>query len=76
MTLFNIYDPVTFDIIEGSFAEEKPENATELMLTENWAKPRYDPINNVLYNAATPEEQQIYLSENVLAGGTVETPEE
>jgi hypothetical protein len=57
---YSIYDPETFVILYVVFAEEAPENATELMVTVQMAKPVFDPIENTINNMATPEEQAAF----------------
>jgi hypothetical protein len=57
---YSIYDPETFVILYVVFAEEPPENSTELMVTVQMAKPVFDPIENTITNMATPEEQAAF----------------
>jgi hypothetical protein len=60
---YSIYDPETFVILYVVFAEEAPENSTELMVTEHMAKPVYSPEENKIINMATPDEQAAFENE-------------
>ena len=58
--LYTIFDPVSLLVKEAVFSETKPENSTEKLVNENWAKPKYKPSDDTLFNSATTAEQQAY----------------
>jgi len=63
---YTFYDPVTYKLgvtCSVDLCGPAPANSTTLMLTQQWCCPYYDPVNNVLYNNATPEEQAEYLAD-------------
>lgn len=68
------YDSDTFDLLYGEYMDALPPCdtviteandtihlcATLKVYGSNYAKPRFDPVNEVYYNAATPEEQELF----------------
>lgn len=59
---YTLYDPETYDVLCVSEFEEQPLNSTKKMVTEQWAKPRYNPETDSFYNAATEQEQEDFIT--------------
>jgi hypothetical protein len=75
-TLYSWYNATNKDFLFSEFADAYPacdtivvgvdtiqRCATRALVTNSWAKPRFDPVNQVFYNAASVTEQEKYLAE-------------
>jgi|SanBayMetagenome_1026888.scaffolds.fasta_scaffold08213_1 hypothetical protein len=54
MTLYTIYDSEGFFWCE--YHENKPQNATSTLYTDNFIKPRYNAVTDSFFEAATEQE--------------------
>jgi len=67
-TRYTLYDCTTFRALYTGYFDIQPECSTTALVTENWAKPTYNPACNCFFNNATQAEQDAYILQQYLDG--------
>ena len=54
--IYTIYNPTTYDVLYAMDCDSQPFSSTDVVMTEAFVKPKFNPTTNTFYEGATPQE--------------------